>query len=372
MSKHRILQRNTIKDKVGKRPGFLYVPENAYKPRLFLLSFNEDFFREQEFEDYLQLMVYFRANPEARHWIDIRGYGDLQLMEDLVRDFAIHPLQMEDVINDYQRPKVEETDDHLFIVSRMVLFTPDHQIKDDQLSMFTGPNYILTLQRDYQDCLEPLRERIRGGKGLIRKRPIMYLAHAVLDVVLDYYFPTMAALGDYLENLEETLFGQPDRKVLSQILSVKREVIKFRRIVWPERDKLNEILRLEEDIVPPDLRKYFKDVYDHSVQVIDLLDNYKEMTSSLMELYLSQVSNRMNEIMKVLTIISSIFIPLSFVAGVYGMNFSREDPETGEVYPWSMPELYQPYGYLTLIGLMLLLILVQLFIFYRKGWLSRM
>jgi magnesium transporter len=372
MSKHRILQRNTLKDKVGKKPGFLYVPENAFKPRLFLMSIKDEFFREQEFADYLQLMAYLQANQEARHWIDIRGYGDLQLMEDLVRDFAIHPLQMEDVINDYQRPKVEETDDQLFIVSRMVAFTADHQLQDDQLSLFTGPNYVLTLQRDYRDCLDPVRERMRAGKGLIRKRPPIYLAYAILDVVLDHYFPTMAALGDYLEGLEESLFGQPDKKVLSHILSVKREVIKFRRIVWPERDKLNEILRLEEDIVPVDLRKYFKDVYDHSVQVIDLLDNYKEMTSSLMELYLSQVSNRMNEIMKVLTIISSIFIPLSFVAGVYGMNFAREHPETGEVFPYNMPELYQPHGYLTLVGLMLLLIVLQLYIFYRKGWLSRM
>jgi magnesium transporter len=372
MKRPRILQRNTIKDKVGKRPGFLYVPEQAYKPRLFLISFAEDFIREQEFADYLQLMAYFRANPEARHWIDIRGYADLQLMEDLMRDFSIHPLQMEDVINDYQRPKVEETNDQLFIVSRMVNFTPDRQLQDDQLNIFTGPNYVLTLQRDYQDCLDPLRERIRVGKGLIRQRPAMYLAYALLDVVLDYYFPTMAALGDYLESLEESLFNNPDKQVLNQILSVKREVIKLRRIVWPERDKLNEILRLEEDIVPEELRKYFKDVYDHSVQVIDLLDNYKETTSSLTELYLSHVSNRMNEIMKVLTIISSIFIPLSFVAGVYGMNFSRENPETGEVYPWSMPELYQPYGYITLMGSMFLLILLQLVFFYKKGWLRKM
>lgn len=371
MAKPRILQRNTLADKVGKKPGFLYVPEKAFKPRLFLISYSEEFMWEQEFEDYPQLMASFRTNPGARHWIDIRGYADLQLLEAVKQDFAIHPLQMEDVINDYQRPKVEEEDDKLFIVSRMVAFTPQHQLHDDQLSIFTGLNYVLTFQRDYQDCLDPLRERIRADKGAIRRKPAIYLAYAIIDVVLDHYFPTMAALGDYFESLEEHLFSNPSKQILGEILGIKREVIKFRRIAWAERDKLNEILRLDEDIVPPDLQKYFKDVYDHSVQVLDLLDNYKETTNSLTELYLSHVSNRMNEIMKVLTIISSIFIPLSFIAGVYGMNFSREDPDTGRIYPLSMPELYEPYGYVTLMSFMLLLIVVQLIIFYKKGWLSK-
>jgi magnesium transporter len=372
MPQPRILQRNTLKDKVGKRPGFLYIPENALKPRLFLLSYHEDFFQEQEFTNYSQLLTYFRAHPEARHWIDVRGYGDLALLETFREDFGIHPLQMEDVINDYQRPKVEETDNRLFIVSRMVGFTPNHLLQDDQLSLFTGPNYILSFQRDYKDCLDPLRERIRAGRGMIRRRPAMYLAYAILDVVLDFYFPTMAALGDYLEDLEDAVLNNPNKQTLNQILGLKREIVKFRRIVWPERDKVSEILRLEEDVVPPELRTYFRDIYDHSVQVIDLLENYKETANNLTELYLSHVSNRMNEIMKVLTIIASIFIPLSFIVGVYGMNFSREDPVTGKVYPWSMPELYQPYGYLTLMVFMFLLIILQLTFFYRKGWLRNM
>ncbi|CAN5890523.1 magnesium/cobalt transporter CorA [soil metagenome] len=372
LTRPKIIQRNTLKEKVGSQPGFLYVSDNTFPPRLFLISYSEAFFREKEFTSYAELLATFRNEPEHRHWIDIRGYGDLNLLEKLKEDFSIHPLQMEDVINDYQRPKVEEENDMLFIVSRMVQFNPDKQLQDDQLSLFTGPNYVLTLQRDYQDCLEPLRDRLRGGKGTLRRKSAMYLAYALLDVVLDHYFPTMAALGDYLARLEETVLNNPSKQVLSQILNVKREVAKFRRIAWPERDKLNEILRLDEDIVSPDLHKYFKDVYDHSVQVLDLIDNYKETTSNLTDLYLSQVSNRMNEVMKVLTIVSTIFIPLSFIAGIYGMNFSREHPETGEVMVLNMPELYHPYGYVTLMSLMLLLIIGQFFLFYKKGWLTKM
>jgi magnesium transporter len=368
MLKPKILLRTIAGNKVGRKPGYLYEPEGALKPRLFMVSFNEEFYEEQEFDSLDALLAYYDLHPGAQHWIDVRGYGDLGLLEKIKTAFNIHPLVMEDVINDYQRPKVELETDHLFIISRMITFSPDKLIDDDQFSIYTGVNYVLTFQSDYEDCLDTMRSRIRAGKGVIRQRPILYLAYALMDVIIDNYFPVLVRIGDYLESLEDCLFEQPDKKTLNQILSIKREMTKLRRIAWSERDKINEMLRNEE-IIPEDLRLYFKDAYDHIVQVLDLVESYRETTGNLTELYLSNVSNRMNEIMKVLTIISTIFIPLSFIVGIYGMNFSRQNPQGG-VNTLNMPELYNPYGYVTLLGLMGLVILGQLYFFYRKGWLS--
>ena len=197
----------------------------------------------------------------------------------------------------------------------------------------------------------------------------MSLTHGILDVITDYYFPAMAKIGDYAEELEDCLFENPGRQLLTQILDLKREVVKLRRTVWQERDKINELLRMDEEVIPAELKIYFRDVYDHAVQLMDLVDNYKETTSNLSDLYLSNVSNRMNEVMKVLTIISTIFIPLSFIVGLYGMNFSRENPRGG-INEWNMPELYHPYGYVYLLTFMGLVVTGMVYFFYRKGWLS--
>ncbi|WP_276498062.1 magnesium/cobalt transporter CorA [Pontibacter litorisediminis] len=368
--KHNRARNKILERKAGIKPGSLLIPAEAYAPRFFLMSFNEGMFEERELKTYQELLQRVNARPDARHWIDIRGYADQTMLEQLIVDFKLHPLQMEDVVNDYQRPKVEEFDgNRLFMITRMLRWSPEFRTLDDiQLSLFTGPNYVLSLQSDYGDCLDPLRERIRGGKGVIRQRPATYIAYAILDVVLDYYFPVIADIGIYIEDLEQEVLRQPNKATLSQILDLKSELIKLRRITWPARDLMNELLRMDEDTIPENLKVYFRDAYDHAVQLIDLVENHREMASSLVELYMSTVSNRMNEIMKVLTIISSIFIPLSFIVGLYGMNFAHEDPETGKVFPHSMPELYQPNSYPILIALMAILILLQLYFFYRKGW----
>jgi magnesium transporter len=359
-----------IDRKVGEKPGNLYVPAQALLPRFFLMSYAEGFFEEAEIENYQALIKLIGERKDSKHWIDIRGYGDLSLMERLVDDFKLHPLQIEDVLNDYQRPKVEEFgEDRLFIITRMLRWSKElHTLEDVQLSIFTGNNYVLTLQSDYADCLDPLRERIRIGKGSIRIKQNVYTAYAILDVVLDYYFPVMAQISDYIDELEQRVLHKPSKIGLSRILALRSELVKLKRIVWPVRDKINEILKMDEDVVPDTMKVYFKDTYDHAVQLIDLVDSHKEMTSNLIELHMSTVSNRMNEIMKVLTIISTIFIPLSFIVGLYGMNFSRENPETGKVFNYSMPELYQPYSYPILLGLMTILVIMQLFFFYKKGW----
>ncbi|AMR29641.1 magnesium and cobalt transport protein CorA [Hymenobacter psoromatis] len=358
---------------VGQHPGTLHVQPNALKPRLFLMSYDEHTHEEAEYTDrYDELLGYLRDHPELKHWIDVRGYGDLDLMERLMQEFGLHPLQMEDVLGDYQRAKVEVFDDNrLFLVSRMTEFTAQLTVHDDQLSIFTGPNYVLSFQDTYDDCLEVLRNRIRANFSQLRRKPVGYLAYALTDVVLDHYYPTMAAIGDYIEELELSIFSeQRERRLLTRILRIKKDVVRFRRLVYPERDKMSEILRLPEEVVPEELKVFYRDAYDHAIQALDLAESYRDNISSLADLFLSDQSNRMNEVMKVLTIISSIFIPLSFVVGLYGMNFQHEDAH-GHVLPLNMPELYSPVGYPVLLGVLTLIVLGQLYYFWRKGWLSR-
>ena len=366
-------RRQALYEHVGQRPGTLHVQPDALKPRLFLMSYDEQTHEEAEYTDrYDELLAYLRAHPELKHWIDVRGYGDLDLMERIMQEFGLHPLQMEDVLGDYQRAKVEVFDDNrLFLVSRMTEFTAQLTVHDDQLSIFTGPNYVLSFQDDYDDCLEVLRNRIRANFSQLRRKPVGYLAYALTDVVLDHSYPTMAAIGDYIEELEMSIFNeQRERRLLNRILRIKKDVVRFRRLVYPERDKMSEILRLPEEVVPEELKVFYRDAYDHAIQALDLAESYRDNISSLADLFLSDQSNRMNEVMKVLTIISSIFIPLSFVVGLYGMNFQHEDTH-GHVLPLNMPELYSPLGYPILLAVLTLIVLGQLYYFWRKGWLSR-
>lgn len=366
-------RRQALFQNVGQRPGTLRVRPDALKPRLFLIAYDENTCEEAEYTDrFDELLAYLRAHPELKHWIDVRGYGDLPLMERLMQEFGLHPLQMEDVLGDYQRAKVEVFDDNrLFLVSRMTDFTAQLTVHDDQLSLFTGPNYVLSFQDDYDDCLEVLRNRIRANFSQLRRKSVGYLAYALTDVVLDHYYPTMASIGDYIEELESAIFATPrERRLLSRILRVKKDVVRFRRLVYPERDKMSEILRLPEEVVPEEIKVYYRDAYDHAIQALDLAESYRDNISSLTDLFLSDQSNRMNEVMKVLTIISSIFIPLSFVVGLYGMNFQPED-QHGHRLPLNMPELYSPVGYPILLIVLTLIVVLQLYYFWRKGWLSR-
>ena len=372
----RLAERNAERQRrqqtVGQRPGTLNIRPDALPPRLFLVSYAETHHAETDYTGrYPDLVAALRAAPHLKHWVDVRGYGDLPLLQQLMKDFGIHPLQMEDVVGDFQRAKVEVFDDNrLFLVSRMTEFTDDLEIDDDQLSLFTGPNYVLSFQDDYDDCLGALRNRLRTNFSQLRRLPSAYLAYALTDVVLDHYYPTMAAIGDHIDDLEEAIFqSQRPPRLLSQILRLKKDVVRFRRLVYPERDKIAEILRLPDEIVPENIKVYYRDCYDHAIQALDMAESYRDNISSLTDLFLSDQSNRMNEVMKVLTIISSIFIPLSFVVGLYGMNFQREGPN-GEVMPLNMPELYQPHGYMVLVGVLLAIVVGQMVYFYRKGWLS--
>lgn len=309
--------------------------------------------------------------PEQIHWVELRGFGNRILLENFCHSFGIHRLEMEDVINTYQRPKMEEFDDHLFVVTRMLKIGQDMVLKNEQFSLFVKRNLIITFQENYDDYFEPVRARMRTGKGHIRSASADYLAYALLDAVVDHYFPLLETIGEKLDELEDELFTKPTRASLHRIQQMKRELIIIRRTVFAERDKVNDLLRTPSDLIGDQTKLYLRDTYDHTIQVMDLVESYKEIIASLMDIYLSSVSFRLNQVMKVLAIISTIFIPLTFIVGVYGMNFSPTDPLTGEHLFWNMPELYSPYGYAGVMIFMFVLVIVQLYVFWKKGWMDK-
>jgi magnesium transporter len=241
-------------------------------------------------------------------------------------------------------------------------------VENEQVSFILKENNLFTFQEDYTDCLEPVRARLKEGKGNIRTGGASYIMYSLMDMILDNYFYLMNRFGDELDTLEERLYRRPDRSITYEAQQIKRAFIVVRRAAWPERDKINDMLRSESPLITEHTKVYLKDLYDHSMQIIDLVESYKEITSSLIDMYLSFVSNRTNEVMKVLTVISSIFIPLTFIAGVYGMNFSYQHPETGKVLEKNMPELYSENGYIYCMIGMGIIALLQVIFFWRKGW----
>ncbi|MBK7855343.1 MAG: magnesium/cobalt transporter CorA [Bacteroidetes bacterium] len=353
----------------GAQPGSINIPTDALKPQLKCITYNPDSYEEKTFHTIDELLKWYNANTDKVKWIDIRGFGDRIFFEKLAMHFNFHRLEMEDVFNVYQRPKAEEYEGHLFFTSRHLQLSEEGLI-NDQLNVFLGNNYVITVQEKYEDKLDPIRFRIKNSKGNLRHALADYLAYAIMDAVIDYYYPALEKIGDRMDELEDELLSNPTRESMNKILQIKRELIIFRRTVWSERDKVNDILRSDFKHITQNSKVYFRDSYDHCVQLLDIIDSYKEITASLMDVYLSSVSNKLNGVMKVLTIISTIFIPLTFIVGVYGMNFSYTDPDTGEILKWNMPELYHPYGYPIIVTIMLVLVIFQLYFFYKKGWLS--
>lgn len=355
----------------GAMPGSITIPEGAQQPRIKIFSYSDSFFEEVLINGIEELKTHVEKSKHLINWIDIQGIGDKKLLEDIADYFSIHRLQLEDVVNTYQRPKYEEFEDYLFIVSRMLERNDVRAIINEQMSFFVGKNYLISIQEFYEDMLDPVRERIRKGKGYLRSRGSDYLVYALMDTITDHYFPILVKMGDRLDDLEEELLRRPTRASMFRIQRIKRELILLRRVIWPERDKINELLRGHSPFITEDTKMYLRDVYDHCIQLLDIVESYREVTTSTMDMYLSSVSNKMNQIMKVLTIISTIFIPLTFIVGVYGMNFAHQDAVSGKALPFNMPELYSPYGYVTVLVFMVLVTVIQLVIFYKKGWLGR-
>ncbi len=354
----------------GSSPGLIHLEPDALKPIIHTFVYDAAECIEKELTSIEEIKAQLLKSPEKFHWIDVKGYGDQQFLEQLAEIFGIHMLQIEDVVSGYQRPKIEEQQGYLFLVSR-VLEEKEGKLSNGQLSIFLGNNFVLTLQEIYEDVFEPVRLRLRKEKSLMRTAGTGYLAYALMDTVIDNYFPILERIGDQLDLLEDELIAKPSRDALNQVLSIKRELIAIRRAIWSERDKLNDILRTKLEFFPEQSRMYIRDTYDHTIQILDIVDSYKEVTASLMDVYHSSVSNRLNQVMKVLTIISTIFIPLTFIVGVYGMNFAIENPTDGSALPLNMPELYWQYGYLGVWIFMIVIVILQLIFFYKKGWLTR-
>lgn len=355
----------------GTSPGSIQLYEGALKPKITVYSFKGNEFHSAAISSYKEIEVELNSYSGFNHWIDIRGIGDIKLLEYLQDKFSINKLVMEDVTDCRQRPKFDEFSDFLFTVSRNMYVNEKLEIENEQVSFILLPHVLISFQESYALTFEPVIHRLEGGKGNIRTGETSYLLYALLDVIVDNYFTLIYKLGDELETIEQLLYRRADKALMFQTQNIKREMIMIRRAAWPERDKINDMIRSESGLINKTTKTFLRDTYDHCMQIIDLVESYKDLTTSLVDMNLSLISHRMNEIMKVLTIISSIFIPLTFIAGIYGMNFAKQDPLTGKMLNNNMPELYMEHGYeYTMLG-MLLIAIFQLIYFWRKGWLNK-
>jgi len=353
--------------KAGSSPGLVYIDENALKPVITLHRINESTFETREL-DSLSNIAQLLSDKNFTFWIEIKGYNSAELFETLNREMNINRLILEDITRSYQRPKIEEYDDYVFAVSRMLLLDEEKNLENEQLSFILTDNALITLQERYSDCFGPIKQRLKAGKGNIRIAGSSYIMYALMDIIVDTYFEILGVWSEDLDLIEDRLFDKPDRSFMFDIQLIKRNLINIRRVAWPERDKLNDILRSHSPLITDQTKLYIRDAYDHCIQIIDIVESLKEISASNIDMYLSIVSNRMNEIMKVLTIISSIFIPLTFIAGIYGMNFAKEDPVTHQLMPYNMPELYASHGYLYTMIIMVVIAILQVIYFWRKGW----
>lgn len=349
---------------VGAEPGELMIPADAPAPIVQVLQYDTNRVFEWEWNNAEPLGKL--QHPDMINWVNLEGLGDAALLQRLGRLFKLHPLSLEDAVHTHQRPKVDYYQDYVFLVARMPYQT-DTEIGTEQVSIFLGKSFVLTLQEGKPgDCLDSLRKRLQQDAGPIRTAGPDYLVYSLLDTLIDSYFPLLELYGEQLEQLEEKVIESPYSQNMRDIYAIRRALLVIRRAVWPLREVIGSLLRETGNaFFSEHTRLYLHDCYDHIVQLLDLLETYRDLAANLMELYLSSTSYRMNEIMKFLTMVSTIFIPLTFVVGVYGMNFK------GEASPWNMPELTWYYGYPAVMLLMFLIAAGIVGFFYYKGWLGR-
>jgi magnesium transporter len=344
--------------KAGLPPGSLVHigAKRVGESRIRILDYDEQGVRERA-KARLDECVPFR-DTDTVTWIDIEGLQDVGLLDGLGRCYGLHPLILEDILNTDQRPKSDDMDDYIYVVLKMLDFDPATlEIVSEQVSIVFGRNYVISLQEGREgDLFEPLRERIRGGRGRIRKMGPDYLAYALLDTIIDHYFVILEKFAERIEVLEEELVSDPRPETLHQIHRLKREMIFLRKSAWPLREVVNSLEKSESELIRPATKIFLRDIYDHAIHIVDSIESYREMLSSMLDIYLSSVSNRMNQVMKVLTIIATIFMPLTFLAGVYGMNFKF------------MPPIAQRWGYPLILIIMLSIAGVMIHFFKKKNW----
>lgn len=360
--KSKAFRRRSIKP--GSAPGILTAAENALATHVQVIGYNKDDIVETPVKTVAEIKGLL--DQWAVCWINVDGLADTNLIEELGQLLGLHPLALEDVVNTHQRPKVEDYETNLYIVTRMV--TPakgsgGDDLELEQVSIFLGRNFVLSFQEKPGDCFDPVRERLRKGVGKrIRTQKADYLSYALLDALVDSFFPLLESYGTKLDDMEDAVLMNPTDDTMATIHATKRTLQGLRHVIWPLRDALSAF-NSEHDLVHDETRVFIRDCQDHVVQLLDILENYRERAGGLTDLYLTSLSNKLNEVMKVLTIIATIFMPLGFLVGMYGMNFDTSSP-------WNMPELRQPYGYPVLILVMLGLAFGMMAYFRKLGWLG--
>lgn len=324
--------------------------------QLDIIDYSKAYFERFE-THHIEDVFKYEDSPHIT-WINVNGLSNTQDIVTLGNHFELHPLIQEDIVTTHQRPKIEEYDDYLFIVFKMLHYDEHEHLTSEHVSMIMGKDYLITFQEAEGDVFDDLRERMEHGKGSIRSAGSDYLMYAILDAVVDNYFTVIEFLSNKVEILEDRLFdGKEDGDITAEIQDLKKEILKIRKAVMPLREVVNRLEKIETPLVAKRTHKYINDLYDHIIQVNESVEIYRDMIGDLMNMYMTSISNKMNEVMKVLTIMASIFIPLTFMAGIYGMNFDY------------MPELHLKYGYFYLLGAMILVFLGLLWYFKRKKWL---
>jgi magnesium transporter len=344
--------------KIGLSPGTLvHVGEKKTdEVKLSVIDYNLNNAKFEELESVSELTHYIEKDTVS--WLNVSGLHKPEIIDKIGDEYDIHSLTLEDILNTEQRPKVEIYDDYVFIVLKMLQYNDQKKELDaEQVSLILGQNYLITFQEKEGDVFDRVRSWIEKGQGRIRKKGADYLAYALIDAVVDHYFLVLERFGDRIENLEEKVFSDPDSAMVSEIQKMKGDLIYIRKSVWPLRESVNILLRDELNFINSENMVFLRDLYDHIIQVIDTVETFREMSSGLLDVYLSSISNRMNEVMKVLTIIATIFIPLTFIAGIYGMNFQY------------MPELEVPWAYPVVWAVFVIVAIVMVLYFRRKKWL---
>ena len=348
-----------IPDSIGHPPGTLVTTEKVDLQPLKLTLFKygpEMPVEERQVQTVSECFPFDPQTPVT--WLNVNGSHQVEILEEIGSRLDIHPLALEDILDTSQRPKMEDFDRYLFIELNMLPWDENQQqIEPQQVSLILGENYAVTFQEYEKDVFDPVRKRIREGKSRLTKQGADYLAYSLIDAIVDHYFIVLENLGEQIEFLEEELVTDPDSGTLQSIHELKRELIYLRKSVWPLREVIGALERGESPLFQESSLIYLRDVYDHTIQIIDTIETFRDMVSGMLDIYLSSVSNRMNEVMKVLTIIATIFIPLSFIVGVYGMNFSY------------MPELQWKWGYFMVWGVIISVVVGMLTYFYKKKWL---
>lgn len=347
-----------ISKKRGLKPGSLVHvgKRTGNKTKISVMDYKGDYFKEEKLKSIEECFKY--KDTDTVTWINIDGLEDITLYEKLGKEFGIHPLIMEDILNTHQRPKIEEFENYAYIVLKMIYYSKN-DIVVEQLSLICMKNIVITFQEQGAtgDVFENLRNRLRTTGSKIRTLDVGYLSYTLIDSIVDNYFLVLEKLEDRIEAFEDLLIASPTNKVFTDIYDLKREMIFIRKAVWPLREVINALQRGEYEFIAPNMYVYFKDIYDHTIQVIDSIELFRDIIEGMLDTYLSSVSNKMNEVMKFLTIFSTIFAPLAFLVGVYGMNFDN------------MPELKWHYAYPALWCIMVLITVTMLMYFKKKKWL---